>query len=103
MEPRSLRRVLRSSASSFMRRKCFDERGVAGGHFGIGFDHLVDVGVGHAFDGANHAGRELGAVHVAGGVDFHESAHHQAIVVGLSEQMPLESSSGSMGTARSGK
>ncbi len=79
IEPRSWRRRLSSSASSFMRRKFVDQRRVARGHFRIAFEHFVDVGVGHALGGANHAGGEIGADHFPGRVHFHDHAHHQAI------------------------
>ena len=95
--------LFRSSASSFMRRNASDQRRVALGHFRIAFEHFVDVGVGHALGGANHAGREVRADHFSGRVHFHDALMTRRSTFGLSEQMPLESSSGSMGTARFGK
>ena len=55
------------------------QRSVALAHFRIAFEHLVDVGVGHAFRGADHAGCEIGADHFPGRVHFHDRAHHQAV------------------------
>jgi hypothetical protein len=47
--------------------------------FGIAFDHLVDIGVGHALGRAHDAGCEIGPQHFSGGVQFHDDAHHQAV------------------------
>ncbi len=81
------------------------QRGVALVHLRIAFQRLIDVGIGHALGRTDHSRRKLGT-HPDGptGVYFQNRAHHRAIERrGLSEQMPLESSSGSMGTARLGK
>ncbi len=59
------------------------ERGVALGHFRIAFDNLVHVGVGHALGGADDAGSHARGFHVAGGVEFHERAHDQAVFAGF--------------------
>src|SRR5216684_1254229 len=59
------------------------ERGVTLGHFRVGFEDFVDVGVGHTLGGANHNGSHARGFHVAGGVEFHERAHDEAIFVGL--------------------
>ncbi len=56
-----------------------DQGLVALGHFRIAFEHLVDVGVGHALDRANYAGGEVRADHLAGRVHFHDYAHDQAV------------------------
>src|SRR6266436_1631393 len=59
------------------------ERGVTLGHFRVAFEDFVNVGVGHALGGANDAGSHARGFHAAGGVEFHERAHHEAIFVGL--------------------
>src|SRR6267143_424168 len=55
------------------------ESRVALGHLGVAFKHFVDIGVGHALGGANDAGSHAGRFHAAGGIEFHQRAHDQAI------------------------
>ena len=55
------------------------ERRVALAHLRVAFEHFVDVRVRHALGRANHAGREIGARHLARRVHFHDRAHHQAV------------------------
>src|SRR5712692_8179459 len=59
------------------------QRGVTLGHLRVALDDFVDVRVGHALGGANNAGSHARGLHVAGGVEFHERAHHQAIFMGF--------------------
>src|ERR1700719_19900 len=64
-------------------REMFGEGRVTRGHLGIFLDDFVYVGVGHAFEGTNDSGGHARAAHIAGGIEFHQSAHHQAVFVGL--------------------
>src|SRR5882762_11620835 len=59
------------------------QRGVALRHFSVAFKDLVDIRVGHALGGADDAGCHARRFHVPGGVEFHERAHDQAILVRL--------------------
>src|SRR5947207_841049 len=59
------------------------ERGVTLGHLGVAVENFVDVGVGHALGGTNDTRSHARGFHVAGGVEFHQRAHDQAIFTGL--------------------
>ena len=59
------------------------ESGVAPGHLGVAFEDFVDVGVGHALNGADHTRGEAGFAHTAGGVEFHQRAHDQTVLAGI--------------------
>ncbi len=59
------------------------QRSVALVHFRVAFEHFVDVGVGHALDRANDAGRKIGADQFGVRVHFHDRAHHQAVNFGI--------------------
>ena len=63
----------------------------------------VDLGVGHPLGAADDAVVQLVADDVALGVDLHQARLHQAIDLRVERASPVESSSGSMCTARSGK
>src|SRR5215470_17508015 len=56
---------------------------VALGRFRVAFEDLVDVGVGHAFGGADDDGRHPCAGHAAGGVEVHNGANHQTVFARL--------------------
>src|SRR5260370_1235027 len=79
------------------------ERGVTLGHFRVGFEDFVDVGVGHALGGANDAGSHARGFHIAGGVEFHERAHDQAIFVGLEGTHAVREGFGKHGDSAIGK
>ena len=59
------------------------ERGISLAHFGVTFENLVHVGVGHALRRADDAGSRARRLLAASGVEVHEHAHDQAIFAGL--------------------
>ncbi len=79
------------------------ERRVTLRHFRVGFEDFVDVGIGHALDGANDAGSHARGFHVAGGVEFHERAHHEAIFAGLKRTHTIRKGFGKHGDGAIGE
>src|SRR6266851_5573466 len=79
------------------------QRGVTLGHLRVALDNFVDVGVRHALGGANDAGSHARGFHVAGGVEFHERAHNQAIFAGLQRTHTVRKSLGKHGDGTVGK
>src|SRR6202790_57581 len=59
------------------------ERGITADGFGIALKYFVDVGVGHALDGANDARGHSGTEDTALRVEIHEGAKDQAVFPGL--------------------
>src|SRR5208337_5017306 len=59
------------------------ELGVASGHFRIALENFVDVGVGHALDGADDAGHHPGIEHASSGVEVHDGAEDEALFAGI--------------------
>src|SRR5581483_11835807 len=69
----------------------------------ISLQQQVNVRVGHALRAADHASLELLAHDLAAMIDLEQRREPSRSACGTSEQMSVESSYGSMGTARSGK
>ena len=71
--------------------------GVALARFGIAVEDLVDVGVGHAFGGSNHAGNHDGGERASGGIEVHDGAHDQSVFARIERAHAVRESFGKHG------
>ena len=78
MEPFSVAASVEKQGEAFHGAEMVIEMGVARGHLRIAFENLVDVGVGHALDGADDARHHPGIEHASGGVEVHDGAQDEA-------------------------
>ena len=87
----------------FHQLESLDESCVALPQAFVSFEKKVDVRIGHPFGTANDSARELLADYIALVVDLEDGRHTRRSTCGLREQSSVDSSTGSIGTARSGK
>jgi hypothetical protein len=57
--------------------------GITSGHLRIAFENLVDIGIGHALNGADNAGHHPGVEHASGGIEVHDGAEDEALFAGI--------------------
>jgi len=70
---------VKEECEAFHGAEVMTQMGVARGHFGVALEDLIDVGVRHAFGGADDAGSHPGAEHAAGRVELQDGAEDEAL------------------------